>query len=317
MVKLFFIQIIIFCILLEFSSCKASSQDHIQAKDIIGELQAGKNVFYSNKIIKGTLDFTSLPSYRMSSNANKVDVIGAVTFDNCQFEEDVIAFYKTEQGSITFVEFAKCLSFTSCIFQKRLLLREIVVNGLFNLTKSQIQGEFGIEGGLLQHSLTFFTDSKFKAEARFQRIKIRGNIDLLKTEFWANASFQLADFEGNVMFADAIFNKSVDFSLVSFSKKLILNNSLFYGDLNFSSAVFNARTEIINAQFKQDVVFDEIKCWDVLKLNNSSFASRLSFLKGTFFCQKPELRSVTFENGKKIDVTDAVFFEKKPLFLEP
>ncbi len=312
--KLFFLPLL-FISYFALTNCTAAHKEFIQAEDIINQIKSKKNVFYSNKLIKGKLDFTVLDAYVISSNASKIDIEVAVTFDNCKFEEDVIAYAKSDKGKVTFVEFSKCLSFNDCVFEKQIQFREIIVKGLFNLTKCQVQGEVGMEGSQLHSSYSFFTETKFKAETRFQRLRVLGHTDFLKTEFWEKASFQLADFDGNVMFADAVFNKNLDFSLALFSKKLILNNSLFYGYVDFSNASFKGRTEFINTQCKQDVTFYQIQIWDVIKLNTSTFKGNLSFEKAQFYFHKPELKEVIFEKESGVNIKDAWIFQKTPLEL--
>lgn len=90
-----------------FLSCTFFAQKTIEASDIMADIKKGKSITYQNATIVGTLDFTfmddamqKLPSKRKSSwwssgnstNEVKKLIEVKISFTNCTFKDDVLAY---------------------------------------------------------------------------------------------------------------------------------------------------------------------------------------------------------------------------------
>ena len=100
-----------------FLSMTFFAQKTVEASDIMKDIKAGKSISYQNAKIVGTLDFTfmddasaKLPKKKKSfwwgngsstnDVKNKIDV--DISFVNCTFKDDVLAYIPNEDSGYTF-----------------------------------------------------------------------------------------------------------------------------------------------------------------------------------------------------------------------
>ena len=101
--------------LLFLASTFSFAQKNIEASDIMKDIKEGKNISYQNVTIVGTLDFTfmdealeKLPSKRKNSwwgnstNEIKNYIEVKISFTNCTFKDDVLAYIPHEDTGYTF-----------------------------------------------------------------------------------------------------------------------------------------------------------------------------------------------------------------------
>src|SRR5687768_9418843 len=89
------------------------AQTRIKASDIIEKINEGSAVEYSNVQIEGDLDLTDLKTRRLERSVTKLlsddhstyesTVEVPVSFTNCTFLDDVIAYYNDERDNDTYV----------------------------------------------------------------------------------------------------------------------------------------------------------------------------------------------------------------------
>ena len=87
------------------------AQDRVQAEDIIAQINAGKAVRYENAEIVGDLDFSSIEEVtadkplrrsRWSTQAYSCHVQSEISFVNCTFRGDVLAYVHIDRKNETY-----------------------------------------------------------------------------------------------------------------------------------------------------------------------------------------------------------------------
>ncbi len=223
------------------------SQNTIEAKDIMKDLKAGKDISYQNKTIVGTLDFTfmedaleSLPKKKKRNSwwgngniDNKVDnlVEVAISFTNCTFRDDVLAYIPDEDSGYTFTaDFEKDAIFKNCNFERK---------AMFKYSKFERDADFS--------GSTFDDDTTFKY-AKFNRA-----VSFTKTKFAESATFKYAEFERNVSFSEAIFEDSAVFKYTKFYDGVSFKKTYFEEDLNIKYMKVTGDFNISGMQVAYDI----------------------------------------------------------------
>lgn len=207
-----------------FLSISFFGQKTIEASDIIKDIKSGKSISYENAVISGTLDFTymdeameKLPSKRKNSwwgnnNSNEIKKLIEVkiSFINCTFKDDVLAYIPDEDSGYTFTaSFEETTIFKNCNFNGK---------AMFKYSRFERDSDFS--------GATFDDDTTFKY-AKFDR-----NISFQNTKFAEVSTFKYAKFSRNVSFANSIFEDSAIFKYTKFNEGVSFNNTNFEEDLN-------------------------------------------------------------------------------------
>ena len=121
-----------------FLSITFFAQKTVEASDIMKDIKAGKSISYQDATISGTLDFTymdeamkKLPSKRKNSwwgnnNSNEVKKLIEVkiSFINCTFKDDVLAYIPDEDSGYTFTaNFEDITIFKNCNFKGKAMFK--------------------------------------------------------------------------------------------------------------------------------------------------------------------------------------------------
>ena len=200
------------------------AQKTIEASAIMKDIKARKDISYQNKTIVGTLDFTfmddaleKLPSKRKNSwwgndNSNEVkkQIDVKISFSNCVFNDDVLAYIPDEDSGYTFTaNFEDIAVFKNCTFERKAMFKY-----------SRFENDTDFSGA------TFEDDTTFKW-AKFDR-----NISFENTKFVEISTFKYAKFNRNVSFANSVFEDSAVFKYTQFNDGVSFNSSNFEEDLN-------------------------------------------------------------------------------------
>lgn len=220
----------------------AIAQQTIKASGIIKDIKNGKAVAVSNATIKGTLDFTfmeealpKLPTRRRwwnngGSNTVEKQITNKISFTNCVFEDDVLAYIPHEKSGYTFVaNFEDTIVFKNCTFEQKAMFK------YSNFEKN-----------------TNFSDSKFKGNSTFKYAKFYRDISFKNTVFEETSTFKYADFKHFVSFENAIFNESAIFKYTEFKDGVSFKNVKFEEDLNIKYTKVSGDFDITG----MDVGFD-------------------------------------------------------------
>ena len=183
-----------------FLSNSLIAQRSVSASDILKDIKAGKSVSYENVRVTGTLDMTfmdeklpDLPKkYKWykngGSNAIKETIDGKISFVNCVFEDDVLAYFHDEDSKYTFTaSFDNDVQFKNCEFKR---------NAMFKY--SSFEGDADFSG------------SKFTQESTFKYAKFDTFVSFSNTLFEEYATFKYTKFKKGVSFNNARFEDDLN-----------------------------------------------------------------------------------------------------------
>jgi hypothetical protein len=192
----------------------ALAQTRIKAGDIITQVNEGKNVSYSNAEIVGVLDFTDLKNrtnkrtYNGWYNDNDTyesTVEVAVSFTNCTFPDDVVAYYHLERSGDTFIaNFERSVAFKNCTFKRA-----------SEFKYSEFDDDVDFTGSTFYESANF-KYAEFSRGPSFAEVKFEDGADFKYTEFPRETSFKKATFYGLANFKYTKFRSPLNLENVSF-----------------------------------------------------------------------------------------------------
>ncbi|MDO6675125.1 pentapeptide repeat-containing protein [Tenacibaculum sp. 1_MG-2023] len=242
-----------------FCFSTAFSQKTISALDIMKDLKNGKAIEISNATIKGVLDFTfmnealpKLPKRKRwwnngGSNTIEKQITNKVSFVNCVFDDDVLAYIPHEKSGYTFVaNFEDVVVFKDCTFEQKAMFK---------------YSDFEKDSN--------FSNTKFKGDSTFKYAKFNRDITFENTSFVEPATFKYADFNRFVSFKNAVFNESAIFKYTEFKDGVSFRNVRFEEDLNIKYTKVSGEFDITG----MEVVFDIDSKYT--KINGKSFNKHL------------------------------------------
>lgn len=289
-------QLTIFLLTLFFTNC-ASSNSQKRTNSYQDLIQKGYDVFIENETFTEAIDFTkALPANPVNKGVNQVRIISSITFSNCTFNSEVVAFSRDEEGNQVNTLFQSNLSFIGCTFNASVNFRGISVLGKVVFSGSFFENTSNFEESSFQQ-LAFFNNTSFHKELRFQNAYFMQRANFINTQFDENASFQGSTFNATTQFSNTRFYGYADFSLVRWKEDVFFNyaeiadrstfsSSKFWGFADFSTVTFGD-SEVINCEF-----------FGKLTMAGSSIKKKLFFKNNYFLREKPNLDF--FENGKII-----------------
>lgn len=281
---------------------KMQGSSQVQAAKIIEQLKQGESVSFKDKIIVGDLNFTAAGSSEMEGiDIFRTYLNGSVTFINCKFQGNVIAYQKDEAGRIEVVRFERSVAFLNCQFEQYVNFRYVRVNGPFSFRECMF-----FQGATFEESqfsdIVNFNKSSFKREARFQNTWFQRQMNCMECGFEENMSFQGSEFQGQLQISSAQFLKYADFSLVNFrgdvfmsyanvADRMTLNQASCFGRMEF------VKTEIMSLQAQKT------RFWGPVIFNQSIISRKLDLRESAFFLQAAE------KNDAKIAEAAEVWWE--------
>ncbi len=246
---------IVILIALLFSFSAVTAQKTIDARDIMRDVKNGKNIEYSNATIEGILDFTymneklpKLPTRKRwwnngGSNEVTKQITSKVSFVNCTFKDDVLAYIPHEDSGYTFVgNFENDVIFRGCTFDQK---------AMFKYSDFERKADF--------------SSAKFNDDTTFKYAKFENHANFKNTYFDEPATFKYADFKEHVSFENSVFDETATFKYAEFNNGVSFNNVQFKEDLNIKYTKVKGDFDIEN----MEVAFDIDSKYT--KINGSSF----------------------------------------------
>ncbi|WP_298777971.1 pentapeptide repeat-containing protein [uncultured Polaribacter sp.] len=222
------------------------TQKTIKASSILSDIKSGKSIMYQNVTIVGTLDFTDmdialqkLPKKKKNSwwsNGNSSNLIEKqidtkISFTNCTFKDNVLAYIPDDESGYTFIaNFEDDTTFKNCNFESK---------AMFKYSTFEKNSDFS--------GTTFDDDSTFKY-AKFER-----NISFTNTKFSEIATFKYAKFNENVSFENSVFEDSAIFKYTKFNNGVSFRNTNFEEDLNIKYMNVDGDFNISNMKVAYDI----------------------------------------------------------------
>ncbi|MFD2512801.1 pentapeptide repeat-containing protein [Pontibacter locisalis] len=220
------------------------AQTQVNASEIISKINRGEAVSYKNARIVGDLDMTKLQNMKLKEeNKNKYDskeyistVTVPLTFVNCTFEGDVLAYFNPDNGvnitknssnEVYNTNFEKEVRFEGCIFKEASAFKYSVFS----------------EGAS-------FINSRFEEEALFKYSKFKDAANFSSANFREEANFKYVKFPVKVSFTGATFNEEANFKYAQFQEGVNFQKATFDGTANFKYAKISDNFNIKGANFK-------------------------------------------------------------------
>ncbi len=228
--------------LLFFLAVSITAQKTINASDIMSDIKKGKNISYKNITIDGTLDFTfmddalpNLPKRRRWWNGNgsneiKKRINVAISFENCIFTDNVLAYIPDESGYTFTASFYDDVTFKHCTFEKK---------AMFKYSKFDRKA--------------IFKETKFEDDSTFKYAEFYSEVTFTNTLFSEVSTFKFAIFKNNVSFANATFKDSAIFKYTKFKEGVSFRNTHFEEDLNLKYTVVRGSFDITNMKVGYDI----------------------------------------------------------------
>lgn len=202
-------------IALFLTTAAAFAQTKIKASDIIRQINEGKPVEYRNAEIEGDLDLTALENRRVERTSGSMwdenetyesTVEVPLTFTNCTFLGDVLAYYHLDRKDETNIaHFEKNVAFTNCTFRR-----------LSEFKYSEFNGSATFAGSTFDEEANF-KYAEFSAGPVFSNVKFDSGADFKYTEFPRETSFEKAAFRGLANFKYSKFRSPVNMDGVAFN----------------------------------------------------------------------------------------------------
>lgn len=197
------------------------AQETIKAQEIIRKINNGENVMYKNVIVEGYLDFTDLRNrkhtessfdfFGKGNDTYESSVEGSITFINCTFGDDVIAYYHVDKDNDTFIaHFEEDVIFENCTFKRK---------SEFKYSEFEERADF--------------KGSVFNREANFKYAEFSDAPDFSGASFRDDANFKYAEFPQGASFQSATFMQLANFKYTKFRTPLNLKNIQFRGEEDF------------------------------------------------------------------------------------
>ncbi|MEJ8803648.1 pentapeptide repeat-containing protein [Pontibacter sp. H249] len=232
------------------------AQTKVSASEIIAKINRGEAVSYKNAEITGDLDLTRLKNMKLKnqkgdskySTKEYISTVTApLTFINCTFNGDVLAYFNPDSGTnmvkssneLYNTNFEQDVRFEGCVFEEASAFK---------------YSEF--EGG------ASFIGTRFSEEALFKYSKFRKAVNFSSATFRNDANFKYVTFPVRVNFTGATFGGEANFKYAKFDEGVNFQKATFDGTANFKYAKISDSFNIKGADFNGG---DDFK---YTKLNN-------------------------------------------------
>ena len=218
-------------LLIFFISINTFAQQTVKASDILKDLKKGKNITYKDVTITGVLDMTymdeklpDLPRKKRwwknnGSNVVKETIDSKISFINCTFKDDVLAYIHDESTGYTFTaSFDDDVRFKNCQFKRDAMFKY-----------SDFEGNVD------------FSDSKFEENTTFKYAKFDHRTSFANTVFKENAIFKYSEFNDGVSFKNARFEDDLNIKYTEVSGTFNIAGMKVANEINSKYTAINGK----------------------------------------------------------------------------
>ncbi|PVY37153.1 pentapeptide repeat-containing protein [Pontibacter virosus] len=233
------------------------AQTQVNASEIITKINRGEAMTYKDAVIVGLLDLTRLDNMRLEKKAGSKNstkeytstVKVPLTFVNCTFKDDVLAYYNPDNQDIKLLNkknevyntnFDKAVRFENCVFE-----------GYSAFKYSKFKEEVFFAGSNFRHEANFkyskfsksadYSNAKFDEEANFKYVAFPEETSFGNASFKREANFKYAKFSGDADFKAADFRGLANFKYTKVANNMNLQRAMFRGDEDFKYTKVNNR----------------------------------------------------------------------------
>ncbi|MEM6840631.1 MAG: pentapeptide repeat-containing protein [Bacteroidota bacterium] len=240
--RLLFLPIIIF--ILSVLATVGFAQQRVDADEIIRQINQGETVSYENVEIVGELDLTNLDNRERTQSSGGWLGIGGndtyesaveapVSFVNCTFLDDVIAYYHDDGEDATFIaHFEDNAVFRKCTFRQdsEFKYSEFSEDADFSASVFEEEANFKYAEFSAPPS---FAQAVFEESANFKYAEFPEETNFTAVVFDDEANFKYAEFPRGASFEEAVFNDLANFKYAKFRTPLNMQNVSFNGNEDF------------------------------------------------------------------------------------
>ncbi|MEK6479472.1 pentapeptide repeat-containing protein [Catalinimonas sp. 4WD22] len=226
-----------FCL---FFAANTFAQRTIPAEEILSQINRGEDVNYNNVKISGVLDLTNLDnrtskkkgdSWFGNNRQYESTVEGSISFTNCAFLDDVIAYYN-EDDDTYIAHFEEDVIFEKCVFERA---------SEFKYSEFEEKASFA-------HTV-------FEEEANFKYAKFSDGPDFSACVFDDDANFKYADFSDQPRYTNVLFEEEANFKYAKFPDGVSFQSAVFNDLANFKYTKFSSPLNLDNVSFNGDEDF--------------------------------------------------------------
>ncbi len=272
----------------------------LPADKIESKIFKGHNITIKDTTIKNTLNFTTIGE-RFPENPNKYrnSIPVSITFVNCTFHDDLLAFSK-DNNAITSSVFENNITFINCSFKGKVNFSESLFKGVVNFSASEFEDIVDFQGATFLMNKSYFSECIFKNSARFQR-----------TDFYGDANFFKCDFDKDVSFQNALVRKDLNMASSTFQKYADFINVSIYRDVNFNYTKFMGRVILQQLSVYGNFSAEQLHFHKNADLSygffghgfntNDAFINDTLFLNGSVFVAgNPSFKTIKLHENAKI-----------------
>jgi uncharacterized protein YjbI with pentapeptide repeats len=221
------------------------AQSRVNAADIIAKINRGEAVVYKNVEITGDLDLTRLdnmklerePNNRFSTREYVSTVKVPVTFINCTFKGDVLAYVNPDGQNVRLFSNKDSNEVYNTNFTKAVRFEDCVFEGYSAFKYSRFKENVSFAGSTFHH------------EALFKYSKFSGDVDFSKARFKRDGNFKYATFPETANFSKTTFQRDADFKYAKFEQQADFGQATFRGLANFKYTKVNRHFNLSRAVF--------------------------------------------------------------------
>lgn len=217
-------------------------QTRVDASEILQKINRGEAVSYKNAEITGDLNMTKLQNMKLKNGKSGDSkeyistVTAPVTFVNCTFRGDVLAYYNPGNGT----------------------------SGIFNSSSNEVYNT-NFERDVL------FENCKFEQESAFKYSEFKGAASFVGSRFSDEALFKYTKFSKNANFSNVRFEEEANFKYVDFPKRISFAGATFGEEANFKYAKFQEGVNFQKARFDGTANFKYAKISDTFNIRGADF----------------------------------------------
>ena len=240
--------------LLIIMACCLSSQvlAQVSATEVINKIQSGEDVTYENVTIEGVVDLTpyqeekdDLPKkswFGDWDDAIDNTMRGQITFINCQFEDDFLAYYHDDRSEVTFVtHFDKAVTFRNCTFRRDAAFKYSEFREAVDFSGSTFKDDANYKYAEF-HEESTFSKAVFEEDADFKYTEFERMADFSGSRFQEQANFKYSEMEDGVSFKNVVFDGLWNIKYAEMDKDVDLAGIEINDDLDSKYTKINGRS---------------------------------------------------------------------------
>ena len=317
---LFLFCIQIFAAITSFCAAQSeSSPSAVNASEILGKIERGEPVFYTDKIIEGDISLANLNLDEIRNARNEFSeaevlsvglsknpkvVRSQISLKNCLVKGDLDFSNALIQEPISFLgsTMLERVDFNGSRFNQNANFRVTRFNRSAYFLRSEFNSSADFVWSRFNQS-AYFQKSRFNQYSYFRNSRFNQYADFSESRFNQSIDFRKSRFNQYANFGGSQFNQSADFSESRFNQSADFNKSRFNQSANFIETQFNQYADFVNSRFDQSADFSESRFNQHADFRWSQFQSDAIFSGTLNFADfnQAKFSGELFLEGSKID----------------